>query len=281
MKNFHILFTETTLAMIEIKNYDFSIEQIANSGQCFRINKLKSKNIWQVVALGKILNIRPMSKNTHLFFCSSEEYQNVWKDYFDFKRDYGEIKKFILKVSDPYLNDAVKHGFGLRILRQDPWEVTVSFIISQRNNILRIRNTIEKLCTPHGKVFPAPQILAKYTEEDFRAIGLGYRAKYLLNIAKAVDSGEFDVKYLRTLSYADAIKYLKRFNGIGDKVANCIALYGLHKLEAFPMDVWMRRIIGEQYGGNFDIKRFPGYAGIVQQYMFFYERSIKKMRLQT
>ncbi|MDR0679966.1 MAG: hypothetical protein LBF42_02965 [Puniceicoccales bacterium] len=262
--------------MTEIKNYDFSIEQIANSGQCFRMNKLKSKNIWQVVALGKTLNIRPMGKNTYLFFCSSEEYQNIWKDYFDFERDYGEIKKLILKIGDPYLNDAVEHGFGLRILRQDPWEVTVSFIISQRNNIPRIRNTIEKLCMPYGKVFPAPQVLAKYTEEDFRAIGLGYRAKYLLNVARAVDSGEFDVKYLKALSYADAIKYLKRFNGIGDKVANCIALYGLHKLEAFPMDVWMRRIIGEQYGGNFDTKRFPGYAGIVQQYMFFYERSLKK-----
>ncbi|MDR3273920.1 MAG: hypothetical protein LBS87_01105 [Puniceicoccales bacterium] len=262
--------------MIEIKNHDFSIGQIANSGQCFRINRLGAGNIWQVAALGKVLKIQQTSEFTHTFHCSSEDYRNIWENYFDLRGDYGEIKKSILKFNDLYLNGAVKYGFGLRILRQDVWEVAVSFIISQRNNIPRIKNTIEKLCAPHGGLFPSPQALVKYTEESLRSIGLGYRAKYLAELAKAADSGKFDIEHLRTLGYEEAIKYVKRFNGIGEKVANCIALYGLHKLGAFPVDTWMRRIIDGQYNGKFDIERFPGYAGVVQQYMFFYQRSLKR-----
>ncbi|MDR1255552.1 MAG: hypothetical protein LBJ94_01310 [Puniceicoccales bacterium] len=264
------------LNRVEIKSSDFSIEQIANSGQCFRINRLANGNIWIAAALGKVLKIQRLSENEHIFFCSPKEYQNIWMDYFDLNRDYGAIRASILGAGDAYLAEAVKHGFGLRILKQDIWEVLLSFIISQRNSIPRIKNTVEKLCAPYGNLFPTPEILAKYGEQDFRDMGLGYRAKYLLGAARAVDGGKFDIGHLKTLGCGEAVSYLKGLSGVGEKVANCVALYGLHKLEAFPVDVWMRRIIAEQYGGKLDIERFHGYAGIAQQYMFFYQRSLKK-----
>jgi N-glycosylase/DNA lyase len=259
----------------KVKVRNFSIEQVANSGQCFRINKLGAANVWQVAALGKILKIQPVDRDTYIFHCSWDEYKAIWTDYFDFGRDYGVVKNAILSSNDPYLSRAIECGFGLRILRQDIWEVMVSFMISQRNSIPRIKNIIEKLCAPHGGMFPSPQVFAKYDEKFFRDMGLGYRAKYLVKMARAVDGGTCDIEFLKTLSCKEAIKYLKRLDGVGDKVANCIALYGLHKLEAFPMDTWIRQIVEKQYGGNFDIEPFSEYAGATQQYMFFYQRQLE------
>ncbi|MDR1528060.1 MAG: hypothetical protein LBS22_00510 [Puniceicoccales bacterium] len=264
--------------MIEVKNADFCIEQIANSGQCFRINRLGSADIWQVVAFGKVLAVHRVDRTTSVFHCSLEEFQSIWVDYFDLRRDYGMIKDLILMADDPFLRNAVAHGSGLRILYQDLWEVIVSFIISQRNNIPRIKSTIEKLCAPYAYAFPSPHILAQYAEKDFCNLGLGYRARYLMDIAENVETGIFDMEYLKTLSSGRAIAYLKNFNGIGEKVANCIALYGLHRLEAFPVDTWISRIIRNQYGENFNIKNFSPYAGVVQQYMFFYQRSLRRQR---
>jgi N-glycosylase/DNA lyase len=163
-------------------------------------------------------------------------------------------------------------------LKQDLWEAMVTFVISQQNNIPRIKNIIAKLCEPYGNKFPTPDILEKYTENDFLSLGMGYRAKYLQNISKSVLEGDLNFSRLKSMNCSDAVNFLKQFSGIGDKVAHCITLFGLHKIEAFPIDVWIRRIIDDQYGGNFDVNRFFGYAGIVQQYMFFYQRSINGVK---
>ncbi len=261
--------------MIEIRSDDFNIAQIANSGQCFRISE-QSAGIWVVVAFGKSLKIHVKDDNTHIFECDTDEYNELWHKYFDMQRDYGEIKAKIRAVGDPYLTRAVDFGYGMRILNQDLWEVIISFIISQQNNIPRIRGIIKRLCAPYKLRFPTPQELAAFSEDDLEKIGLGYRARYVRNMAIAAAEGRFNFDELRKMSYHDAVAYLKKFDGIGDKVANCIALFGLRKLEAFPIDVWIKRILQRQYGGEFDIERFPGYAGLVQQYMFYYERFREK-----
>jgi N-glycosylase/DNA lyase len=236
-----------------------------------------SSNVWEVKAFNKHLLIRQEEEtHNHVFECSSEEFEKIWFDYFDMGRDYGKIKANIRAIGDPYLTAAVDCGYGIRILRQDLWETIVTFLISQQNNIPRIKNTVAKLCQPYDGRFPTPDLLSKYTENDFLALGLGYRAQYLQSIVKAVMEGTLNLRELKTMSSFDAINFLKSFRGIGNKVANCIALFGLHKADAFPIDVWIRRIIDEQYGGNFDKTRFPGYAGIVQQYMFFYQRNFNR-----
>jgi N-glycosylase/DNA lyase len=258
---------------IKIHLPDFDLYQIENSGQCFRISEI-SANAWEVKAFNKRLLIR-QEEETHnyVFECSSEEFEKIWFDYFDMGRDYGKIKANIRAIGDSYLTAAVDYGHGIRLLRQELWETIVTFLISQQNNIPRIKNTIVKLCQPYDGRFPTPDLLSKYTENDFLALGLGYRAQYLQNIVNAVMGGNLNLQELKTMNSFDAINFLKSFRGIGDKVANCIALFGLHKVDAFPIDVWIKRIIDEQYGGNFDKTRFFEYAGIVQQYMFFYQRN--------
>ena len=257
--------------MIEIRSNDFNIAQIADSGQCFRIFE-QSNGVWETIAFGKSLKIYVRDDNTHIFECDSNEYNELWRNYFDMQRNYGEIKARIRAVGDIYLTNAVDFGYGMRILNQDLWEVIISFIISQQNNIPRIRGIIKRLCAPYGLRFPTPQELALFSEDDLIKIGLGYRARYVRNIAIAATEGRLSFDNLRKMTYYDAVAYLKKFDGIGEKVANCIALFGLRKLEAFPIDVWIKRILQQQYGGTFDTAKFPGYAGLVQQYMFYYER---------
>lgn len=253
---------------------DFDIEQIANSGQCFRIVRTSSTT-WNVKAFGRNLYVMKISANEYAFDCTEEEYTSVWYNYFDLGTDYSIYKSVIRHSKDPYLIDAIDYGYGIRILRQDLWETIVSFIISQRNNIFRIKGIIERLCSPFGDVFPSPTLLKDYTENDFKLIGLGYRSNYIVNIVKNVLNGALRLDYLKVLPTADALEYLQKFNGIGAKVANCIALFSLYKIDAFPQDVWIKRIIKTRYAGNFPVEKYAPFAGIVQQYMFFYERFVK------
>lgn len=257
---------------------NFNIEQIANSGQCFRMNQDKS-GFWNLKAFGKNLKIFQIDDdNNYEFNCSDLEFKEIWFDYFDLSRDYQKIKNIILDTGDQYLIAASKYGYGIRILQQDAWETTVSFIISQRNSITRIKNIIAKLCENLEDEFPTPHILASYSEKDLQQFGLGYRAKYLKDIAEAVLSGKLDFEKLKSLEYKCAVSYLKNFNGIGDKVADCIALFGLHKVEAFPIDTWIQYIINTHYNGHFNTDQFYGCAGIIQQYMFFYQKHLGKIQ---
>lgn len=265
--------------MYSVSLSDFDIEQIAFSGQCFRIEHIEG-GYWRVVAFGHRLLLRQLGRICE-FDCSADEFKNIWLDYFDLQTDYSSVKKNIYESGDPYLIQAMNYGYGIRILKQDLWEMIVSYIISQRNSITRIKNTIEKLCIPFNGFFPSAEELRNYSETDFQQLGLGYRAKYICDIVRDRLDGTLNPDKLKLMDYEDAINYLKQFNGIGDKVANCIALFGLHRIEAFPIDVWIQRIIDREYQGHFDYKKFGRYAGIVQQYMFFYERSKEKSSLQN
>lgn len=261
--------------MITKELKDFDIAQIATSGQCFRFSQIEPKT-WKLQALQKTLNIEQVSRNVYKFSCSESEFQNVWHNYFDLQTDYGAIKEFVKQLHDSYLAAAVNYGYGIRILRQDLWEMIVSYIISQQNNIKRISNTINKICSSFSGTFPSPLQLSAFTEQDFIKLGLGYRAPYIIEITKSVLNGKLDLAKLQQMNTAEAISYLKQFKGIGDKVANCIALFGLYKIDAFPIDTWISRIIEKEYSGHFDIDRIQPYAGIIQQYMFFYQRSLNK-----
>lgn len=256
--------------MYAVELDDFDIKQIALSGQCFRINDA-GDGWWSVAAFHRCLRVRQQKKYCE-FGCSEEEFSEIWAPYFDLQTNYGEIKEKIRQTGDSYLTRAVDYGYGIRILRQDSWEMIVSYVISQRNNIPRIKKTIERLCAPFSGNFPTPSELKIFTKSDFQQFALGYRAEYVYDIVQVAENGQLDIDLLKSMPYADAVKYLKQFKGIGDKVANCIALFALHKTEAFPIDVWIQRIIDTQYGGQFDYEKFGAFAGIVQQYMFFYQR---------
>lgn len=259
-----------------INNFDLS--QTLDCGQCFRWTKT-SDNSYKGIAYGKVLNIRQEKNNIILKNTNKEDFNNIWKHYFDLDTNYSEILKTLSNVH-PFLSDAYNYCPGIRILNQEPWEALCSFIISQNNNIPRIKKIISKMCEFFGdKIsnsencfsFPSAEILAKLSENDLLPIKSGFRAKYILDAAKKVSSQEINLELIKNISICDAEETLKKIKGVGPKVAQCTLLYGFHRLEAFPMDVWMKKIMETYFQGK-SPDLFGKYAGIAQQYLYHYSR---------
>lgn len=289
--------------MVNITNDNFSIRQICESGQCFRLELLEDtisegkeqkisrytggctgketiRERYALTALGRYLVIE-QAGNVVSFGCSEEEFEQLWKNYFDLEEDYAKIIASIDK-EDSYLLKAASYGSGIRILHQDLWEMIVSFIISQQNNMKRIRKCIDLLCRKYGEekctksgmifyTFPGPEALSDALPEDLYACNLGYRSKYIQKTAQAVRNGEVNLEAVLQMDYEAAMEELCRLYGIGVKVANCICLFALHKTEAFPVDTHINKVLKEQYPKGFPFEKYKGYAGTIQQYIFYYD----------
>lgn len=270
---------------MRILNRNFNVKQIADSGQCFRMNPI-TENKYGLIAFDRYIELEQLEEDVIDVSCSEEDYELIWKDYFDMDYDYGRIIDELSSGDDEFLREAAAYGSGIRILRQNTFEMLISFIVSQNKNIPSIKVCIERIYETYGSAmkdresgrvyytFPDPDILAGANREELRALRLGYRDEYIIGAAQAVSRGDIDLDSLKNISHEEAIIALKGIKGIGDKVANCISLFGLHHIEAFPIDVWMKRVLDEYYQGKFDAARYKGYAGIVQQYMFYYIRHI-------
>lgn len=270
--------------MITIELEHFSLEQICGSGQCFRMKKT-GENRFAVQAADRYLELE--QENTIVtFHCTEKEFLLFWVPYFDLDTDYSRYIKAV-NPRDKYLNRAAEAGSGIRILRQDLWEMIVSFLISQQNNIVRIRRCIDNICTQFGEekktwdgktyyAFPAPEALAMASEEELRGCNLGYRAKYVAGAARAVASGEISLEKLGAMRYKKAKEELLGLYGVGEKVADCICLFALHHLEAFPVDTHIRQALDAHYRRGFPNRRYKGMQGVMQQYIFYYELTQKK-----
>lgn len=230
------------------------------------------------MAFSKYINVS--IKNDSLFIkgISQNEFKNIWIPYFDLNRDYLAIKNAIKKLH-PILKIAAEYAPGIHILNQDPWEVLCSFIISQNNNIPRIKGIIKRLCETFGDIispaqysFPNANRLACLNEGDFAPLRCGFRWKYILDAAQKIANKEIILDELKDLSIKTARKSLTKILGVGPKVAECTLLYGLHKLEAFPVDTWIRKAMHTFFPGR-NPEFFGEYAGIAQQYIFHYCRN--------
>ncbi len=249
----------------------FDLALSLDCGQAFRW--VQSDGKWQGVAFGKPLTV--CEENNQLVFdCSPEDFENIWKSYFDLDCDYGKI---VSAFDEKNLQTAVSEYSGIRILRQEPWEVLCSFIISQNNNIPRIKGIVERLCEGFGegetdkKSFPSAQVISKLTIEDLAPLRAGFRAKYIIDAAQKVASGDVDFDKISENPIEFGREELQKINGVGAKVAECTLLYGFHKLEAFPVDVWVKRIMAELYPcGLPECTR--GVEGVAQQYLFHWRR---------
>jgi N-glycosylase/DNA lyase len=261
---------------------EFDLTRTFECGQCFRWNA-ESDTSYVGVAWGKPARIR--RDGGSLFIAGIlDDFEQIWRSYFDLERDYESIRCAL--CIDDYMTEAAKYGAGIRILRQDKWEALCSFILSQNNNIPRIRQLVEKLCRLYGDpvlfegctyyTFPSAEKLASLLAEDLAPLRCGYRGPYILEAARAVADGHLDLEALSSGTPEDALSALKGLNGVGEKVANCVVLFGLHMLHAFPVDTWIRKAISENYGKAFDPAVFGAYAGLAQQYMFHYARNGKK-----
>lgn len=270
---------------------DFNLKHIFDCGQCFRWNETEDMT-YTGVAMGKALKIRQEGECAILFETSEKDFYGIWKDYFDLDTDYGKIKKAL--STDEIMKKATVYGEGIRILNQSLWETVISFIISSSNNIPRIKGIIERLCAMYGEEieymgdvyysFPSVKILSSLTREDLSPIRAGYRDKYILDAAKRFSDGVFDRNKIHTLSLSEAKRELLQIKGVGEKVANCILLFGLHRVEAFPVDVWIKRIMEYCYFdaeqtipaiSRFAEDKFHNLGGYAQQYLFFYAREEK------
>ncbi|MBO6303521.1 MAG: DNA-3-methyladenine glycosylase 2 family protein [Selenomonadaceae bacterium] len=258
---------------------DFDLEKIAKSGQCFRWEKIGEG--YRIIYLDKSLIIYERENNFELL-TDEEEFNAVWKNYFDLGTNYSEIRKKI-DESDEFLKQAASEQKGIRILRQDPFEMLISFIISQNRNIPAIEKSIyllSKYCGEEKKdargeifyAFPKAENIASASDDILAECKLGYRVPYVKRAAKSFLNGEIDFEKLKNISADDSIKELQKIYGVGLKVASCIALFGLHNLNAFPIDVWMKRILAEFYSGGYPYEKYSPYNGVYQQYMFAYYR---------
>lgn len=235
---------------------------------------------YNLVAFGKYLKINQEGDNITLG-CTNEDYDNIWRRYFDVDTDYGNIISGI-DSGDEYLIAASEYGSGIRILRQDLWEMIISFIISQQNNIKRIRKCINILCERYGEKkvsedgveyydFPTAKRLSEATLDELFACNLGYRSRYVRETASAIYHNEIDLDALQEMDYVTAKKELLKLCGIGTKVADCICLFALHKTEAFPIDTHINKVLKEQYPQGFPFDKYQDNCGVLQQYVFYYD----------
>ncbi len=266
---------ENHLLLRECENFDPFVS--CECGQCFRFNKI-SESEYVIFAQNRSLTIRKQDENWLFLDITEEEFIGKFVRYFDLERNYGEIIKGY--SSDGNIARAAKIGSGIRIFRQDAFETLISFIISANNNIPRIKKIIEALCELLGDrvngsySFPTPESIVSAGIEGLAPIKAGFRTKYIVDAAQKVASGEISLEYIQNCGYLEALNELKKIKGVGDKVANCVLLFGFGYLNAFPVDVWVKRVINKYYGEGFDPVSFGEYAGVAQQYLFYYERNI-------
>ena len=291
---------------------DYSLKDTFECGQCFRYEEVKKEENYteyMTVVKDKVIRVGQQKIGELIFHdICEDDFLKICVPYFSLDTDYEEIRRDILGRTDSaWLTDAAECAKGIAILRQDPWETLFSFIISQNNNIPRIRKIIKKLSIEYGvnislqnkaKKCPANKTNATPCEEICKECGCcytfptaaavcenpekllaanpGFRYKYLCDAAKKVDTGAIDLnKILNAHSYDFTVSELTKINGVGPKVAACCALFGFGNLEAFPIDVWMKRAIDTYFDGHLDPLTLGKYAGVAQQYIFHYIRNIE------
>lgn len=291
----------------------YSLRDTLECGQCFRYEVINADDgyiEYMTVLKDKIIKVAQRKPGELLFFdMTDEEFSLIAVPYFSLETDYEKIRADIISRQDSdFLKRAADSAKGIAILKQDAWETLVSFIISQNNNIPRIRKIIKKICSEYGVnicmqnhikkcpmnktdaapcdeickncgicyTFPSAKDIVK-NPEGLLSSNPGFRYKYLCDAARKVDTGEVNLDMIAAArSYEHTVTCLTQIKGVGNKVAACVALFGFGNLEAFPIDVWMKRAIDEYFNGNLDPITFGRYAGVAQQYIFHYIRNLSK-----
>jgi N-glycosylase/DNA lyase len=264
----------------------FNLENTFDNGQCFRWSRI-SQSHYRGVVYGQVIHVEQCDDGIQIYPTTLDCFNKIWRHYFDLERDYVAMGEKIHQI-DAHLTQALSTVAGLRILNQDPWETTISFIISANNNIVRIKKIINQICQRYGETiqdgvytFPSPEILAQADISDLRACGLGYRDRYVLEAANQVASGQVDLSAISILQTHLATGQLVKVSGVGKKVAQCIQLFSMSQEDAIPVDTWITKIFKELYGDEnetrdsievFFREKFGSDAGYAQQVLFHWAR---------
>lgn len=266
--------TENKNPVLEVDCFDLGLS--LDCGQAFRWVQT-GENEWHGVAFSKPLTVRQNGNKIEFVGASKEDVEKIWVPYFDFERDYAALcERF---KADEHLKKAVSECYGIRVLRQEPWEAICSFIISSNNNIPRIKGIIDRLCRLLGEhlggddyAFPSAERIAEAGLDALAPIRAGFRAKYIIDAAQKVANGEIDFEKIYAASLDEGRDELIKIKGVGEKVAQCSLLYGFGKVDAFPVDVWVKRIMQEMYPDGLP-ECVNSARGIAQQYLFHWRRS--------
>ena len=289
MEHLELLHTENGIPYVHLTDIPkIDIFKTFDCGQCFRFDPVSlygNKFEYGGVAYGKYVVFAQNSPyELKIYGATPEEYESLWKHYLALDTDYDAINSCIIDVTkSEHMKNAVLYGDGIRILRQEPWEAVCSFIVSQNNNIPRIKKIISALSEKYGdKIvqngntyygFPSAKSLFDAGEEAIFALKTGFRAKYIIDASYKVSTGETDLDYLiKEENFDTCLDILCKIKGVGPKVASCALLFGFGKTEAFPIDVWMKRALEKYFPDGIDLKGLGKNAGIAQQYLFYYER---------
>ena len=276
------------MAIIKYDGEYFSVKDTLYCGQVFRFTEF-AKDKFKIYTTDKCAVC--YNDGAYAYIECNDGDEDYFKNYFDLDRDYAKIVDYAKSKGVKVLSDAVAVGKGIRILNQDKTEMLFSFIVSQNNNIPRIKKIINTLCERLGKkitfngedyfTFPTVQALASVGEDFYKSIGLGYRAGYIKATADLINNG-YSLDLLTALSTKDLKEELKKIHGVGPKVADCVTLFGFHRADSFPVDTWIEKLYFEDFLGtlknrahitDFFLKEFGEYSGYVQQYLFHYKRN--------
>lgn len=262
---------------------DFDLSKIADSGQCFRVKAFED-GTYRFLTGRHILHMRKLSPTLYEVDCSDSLWREVWFPYFDLNRSYRRIRSQIPE-DDAYMGHAAKQGAGLRILMQDPWEMLITFIISQQKTIPAIKSCVEQIAKTYGDpvetdfgtvhLFPKAEQMMGAASADLTQLKLGYRTPYIQDAIDKVSSGRLSLERLHSYDDVQLFNALKSVHGVGDKVANCIALFAYNRTSLVPIDTWIKKVIHIIYGGRNPFPDYGNTAGIMQQYLFYYAQHNK------
>ena len=276
------------------KQESFDLKDIFECGQCFRWNKNEDGSYTGIIK-NSVIKVEKVDEKIVFLGTGTKDFKSTIRDYFDLDTNYEGYKEKLSKV-DKYLAESIEFGSGIRILKQDLWECIISFIISANNNIPRIKKIIERISSKYGKkivfegkdyyLFPTPEELSKASIKDLRDLGLGFRDKRIYNTTQSILKNEFNLNEFEKIN--DTFKMreeLLKLDGVGPKVADCILLFACKRVDVFPIDVWVRRVMNDLYihkEKEEDVnkkelqklaeEKFLGLSGIAQQYLFYWKR---------
>lgn len=274
---------------VVIKNIkNFELDHVFECGQCFRWNKTETGSFIGV-AFGRVIEVEKQGNDLVIYNTNEKDFNNIWLEYFDLNRDYTKIKEELSK--DELLKKSVDFGKGIRILKQEHFELLISFIISSNNRIPMIKRAIATISEKWGEKikykdkvyysFPTIEKLYDKTIEDFEKCSTGFRAKYIANTCENVYKNNGILEHIFSLSDDECHTELQKFTGVGPKVADCIMLFSMQKYSAFPVDVWVKRAMMHFYVApdvslkkirEFGRDKFGNLSGFAQQYLFYYAR---------
>lgn len=257
----------------------FSLNETLDCGQAFRFSPIDD-NVWQGVVGMRLLKMKQTDDGVLFFNMSIAEFEKDYIDYFTLDFDYKSLQNSL--KNDETMKKAIEFASGIRLLKQDKWETICSFIISQNNNIPRIKGIISRFCENFGEkientneyTFPSVSKIAALTVEDLAPIRAGFRAKYIIDAARKIANCEINLNLLETMPIDEARAELMKIKGVGAKVAECVLLFSCKRFNAFPLDVWIKRVMAVLYPNGLP-KEAEQHEGIAQQYLFHYARSIK------